>query len=440
MLLAKALRAGRGDTVSFVGGGGKTSFMFRLASELAESGFRVVTTTTTHISEQQVRMSPVSILHGELDRLRAELDQHRQCLVIGPPDGRGRVFGPAPELIAGLRARADVDIVLVEADGSRSLPFKAPGHHEPVVPDSTTILVPIAGINALGQPLDEAHVHRSEAAAALARQQPGSAITPITLARVLSHPEGGGKQRPKGARLIPALNKTDTETDLLQARETAGLLLQSRAVDGIAIGSMLHSSPVREMWTRTAGIVLAAGRASRFGSAKQALPWRDTTLVAHSARIALNSGLDPVIVVLGHEAETVERSLKGLPVRVVFNPDFEAGQSTSLQKGLQALPGQAGAAIFLLADQPLVTEDPIARLVQAHRESAAPACVPSFEGERGNPVLFDRSLFEELMRLRGDTGGRELLEKYKDSVAFVPADRTVLLDIDTAEDYDRLKF
>jgi molybdenum cofactor cytidylyltransferase len=435
--LAKALRVERGSVVSFVGGGGKTTSMFRLAAELSAEGARVVTTTTTHISKEQVRIAPTAITLEEINQLTVRLNQHGHCLLIGPPDGKGRVFGASSELIAELHERPDVDVVLVEADGSRSLPFKAPGQYEPVVPESTTILVPIAGLNSIGQPLDEAHVHRSELAAALAQQPLGSAITPQTLARVLSHPQGGGKNCPPGARLVPILNKTDTEEAIRNANETAADLLTYASVDSVIISSMQQDLPVREAWTRTAGIVLAAGQAKRFGSTKQILPWAGTTLAAHSVRAALDAGLDPVIVVLGHQAEKVEKTLAGLPVQLVFNSDFESGQSTSLRKGLEALPPRVGAAVFLLADQPFVTAGIVKSIIHAHRSSFAPACVPVCEGQRGNPVLFDRSTFAELNELRGDTGGRELLEKYGEAIATVPANRDVLVDIDTREEYEK---
>ena len=246
--LVKALRAGRGDVVSFVGGGGKTTSMFRLAAELCAAGLRVVTTTTTHISLEQVHLSPASIVIDDLDSLTQHLDRHGQCLVIGPPDGKGRVYGASSELIAELRVRPDIDAILVEADGSRSRPFKAPGEHEPVVPENTTILVPIAGLNILGQPLDEDHVHRSEIAAALAQAPVGSPITAETVARVLSHPQGGAKHRPTGARLVPLLNKADTNDAIRQGGEVAEKLLAYSNVDAVIINSMQQNLSVLEVW------------------------------------------------------------------------------------------------------------------------------------------------------------------------------------------------
>jgi molybdenum cofactor cytidylyltransferase len=436
--LAKSLRVKRGDVVSFVGGGGKTTSMFRLAAELSASGMRVVSTTTTHISEAQVLLAPAAIKLEEMDLLGPHLDRHGQCLLIGQPDGKGRVFGASAEQIALLIARPDVDVVLVEADGSRSLPFKAPGGHEPVVPPATTILSPIAAMIAIGQPLDESHVHRAALAAALARQPVGSAVTPQTLARVLSHPEGGAKLRPAGARLVPILNKADAEIAFLHAGEAAEFMLAESSVDSVLISTMNQIPPVRESWTHVAGIVLAAGKSTRFGNPKQLLPWKDTTFVVNTVRVALAAGLDPVVVVLGHQAERIEKLLTGLPARTVLNPDYEAGQSASLRKGLEALPPHANAAVFLLADQPLITADIVRSLVSAHRKSLASACVPVFEGRRGNPVLFDRVLFPELLELRGDTGGRNLLQKHIESIVTVPSSRAILLDVDTPEDYKLL--
>jgi molybdenum cofactor cytidylyltransferase len=422
-----------------VGGGGKTTSMFRLAAELSATGLRVISTTTTHISNEQVRMAPASLRLEEIARLGSLLDQHGHCLLIGPPDGKGRVFGASSELIASLSARPDVDVVLVEADGSRSLPLKAPGQHEPVVPEATTILAPLAGLNSIGQTLEESHVHRSELAAVLAQQPLGSNITPQTLARVLVHPEGGAKRRPAGARLAPILNKADTDAAMHQGCQAAVKMLTDPGVDTVILSTMQQEPPVRESWTHIAGIVLAAGKPARFGDTKQIPPRSNTTPAAHSVRMALDAGLDPVIVVLGYQAVRVEKTLTGLPVRPVYNSEFESGQSTSFRKGLEALPRYAGAAVFLLPGQPLVTAETIRALVNAHRQSFAPACVPVFEGKRGNPALFDRSLFRELGELCGDTGGRVLLDKYVESIVTVPTNRKELLDMNGQESEYRIQ-
>jgi molybdenum cofactor cytidylyltransferase len=246
--LAGALRIERGDVVSFVGGGGKTTSMFRLARELGANGFRVVTATTTRIAEDQIQLSPAYITPEELATLGSCLDQFGQCLLAGQPDGKGSVLNIPVETIAGLKSRDDIDCILIESDGSKSRPFKAPAAHEPVVLGITTILVPVAGMNCLGKSLDDRFVHRPEIVASLAGCSLGVPVSPEIIARVLSHSEGGAKGLPPGARLVPLLNKVDT-CDIKTVRETARSLMRRSNVDSVMIGSVDRDPPIREIWT-----------------------------------------------------------------------------------------------------------------------------------------------------------------------------------------------
>ena len=178
----------------------------------------------------------------------------------------------------------------MEADGSRSLPFKAPGRHEPLVPKATTILAPVAGMNALDEATHEAHVHRSEIVAALSQQSLGSPITAKTLARVLSHPEGGAKHCPDGARLVPILNKTDTDAAMLQAGEAAHALLANATVDAVVLSSMQQDPPSGRLGCTQRESCSQPAKRPATPAAKQALPWNSETLTAHAARIAIGCG------------------------------------------------------------------------------------------------------------------------------------------------------
>jgi molybdenum cofactor cytidylyltransferase len=438
ILLHAALRLESGAVVSFVGAGGKTTAMFRLAAELAQAGRRVVITTTTRIFETQARRAPSVLAVNQLGHLTERLDRYGQCCVIGIGDRQGKTGGVSCEAVAGLQARPDVDIVLVEADGSRLLPLKAPAGHEPVIPSVTTHLIPVAGLDVINQPLDSEHVHRAEFVAALCGASLGNPVTPGMVVKVLAHPNGGAKLRPAHARLVPMINKAESEAALRHARSISHGLLAASEVDEVIVSSLHAERPVREVWTRTAAVVLAAGESRRFGSPKQLLGWGDTTLVAHVAGIALDAGLDPVLVVTGYEADRVSAAVAGLRVTPVYNPDFAAGQGTSVSRGVAALPLSAGAAVFLLADQPGVSAGVVHRVLRAHRATLAPIVLPEYEGRRGNPALFDASLFGELRMLTGDVGGRALFEKYAASVVRVPVnDPAALQDIDTPEEYVR---
>jgi len=186
-----------------------------------------------------------------------------------------------------------------------------------------------------------------------------------------------------------------------------------------------------------AGIILAAGASQRMGQPKPLLLWHGKPFICHVARTALDAGLAPVVIVTGAHAEEVRAALADLPVEIVYNPNWAEGQSTSVRTGLQALPPETTAAIFLLADQPHIPAALVRALLEQHVQTRAPIVAPLIGEQRGNPVLFDRSTFPDLMSLHGDAGGRLIFSRYP--AAYVPwHDPNLLLDVDTLEDYERL--
>jgi molybdenum cofactor cytidylyltransferase len=444
MNLDRALRIQPKEVVAFVGGGGKTSAMFRLADELVAEGRHVVTTTTTRIFSSQIALAPHHIVHARgqatrqlIDSLSQQLTQHPHILVVGVPDHDiGKAFGVAPDVVEAVAAMPGVDFILNEADGSRMRPFKAPADHEPVVPECTTILVPVVGVDALGRPLIEKYVHRAGRVAELSGVEVGVEVTPEIVASVLAHPLGGLKGLPPGARAVPLINKVESAQQLNAAHEIARHLLAHPRVDAVAIGAVQREDPVIEVRGRVAAVVLAAGGSKRFGRPKQLLSWEGGTLLGHVVDVALASGAEPVVVVLGHQADACRAALGGRPVQVVFNPDWAQGQSTSVRAGLAALPANVSGALFPLVDQPGITPDLTNALIERHQATLAPVVWPEYQGRRGNPVLFDRDIFPHLVRLKGDTGGRPVLQAYAQHAERVPApDLGVLFDIDTPDDY-----
>jgi len=189
-----------------------------------------------------------------------------------------------------------------------------------------------------------------------------------------------------------------------------------------------------------AAVILAAGASTRFGKPKQLLDWGGVPLLAHVADVALSAGLEPVIVVLGCQAEASCATLGARPVHTAMNWRWQEGMSTSVQVGLAALPPTTDAAIFLQCDQPLITPNLLRALVAHFEETGAPIVHPTHAGCRSTPVLFARRLFSELAAVTGDEGGRSLITHYEKEVATVEvADPDVLADIDTPDDYEQLQ-
>lgn len=441
MLLPKALRWRHRDVIALVGAGGKTTLMFRLAQDLCDQGQRVVTTTTTRVYVSQMAAAPYCIVSTDaesiLHRLPRLLERHRHVFVGRTTDETTqKVIGVEPGLVDQMARLSALDTVIVEADGARGRGLKAPAEHEPVIPDSTTVLVPLAGLEVIGQPLDDAHTHRPERIASLVGVEPGSVVTPEIVSAVLAHPRGGRLGAPTAARVVPFLNQADRALRVDWGRQIAGHLLGEPSIDAVAIGGAHRRQAVIEVWSRTAAIVLAAGGATRYGQPKLALPWRDTTLVGAVVDRALAAEVfDDVVVVLGSGAEHVQRALGARDVRTVLNEDWASGQSSSVQAGLEALSDNVGAAAFLLGDQPEVDPAVIRGLVRLHRRSLAPICVPQYDGQRGNPVLFDRAAFADLAHLSGDVGGRAVFERYAQRTAILPVLSPPPFDIDTPHDY-----
>ena len=253
MKLTEALNVAEDEVVALVGGGGKTSAMFRLVRETADNGGNAITTTTTRIFAAQIALAPAHVPAGEAtrDRIEAALAIHRHVLVIGETNPRdGKADGVSLELFERLRSWFPSACLVNEADGSRMRPFKAPAAHEPVIPVATTLVVPVVGADVFGQTLDADHVHRPELVSALSGAPLGTPITPEIVARVLAHPDGGRKGVPTGTRVVVLINKVESLPDRKPAQETAERLLRDPAIHAVVLAVVRADDPVLEVCVR----------------------------------------------------------------------------------------------------------------------------------------------------------------------------------------------
>ncbi|HEV2012618.1 MAG TPA: nucleotidyltransferase family protein [Candidatus Dormibacteraeota bacterium] len=183
-----------------------------------------------------------------------------------------------------------------------------------------------------------------------------------------------------------------------------------------------------------AGILLAAGRSTRFGRQKLLEPWDGEPLVRRAARTFLNAGVAPLIAVVSDDSRFAE-ALAGLPVSMYENPEPDRGISSSIAIGVRALPETTDAALIGVGDQPYLTAEAIEELVRAFEPGRI--IVPRFGDHRGNPPVFDRRFFPDLLALDGDEGGQRVITAYPDSVTEVPLSARLGDDIDRPEEWPR---
>ena len=188
-----------------------------------------------------------------------------------------------------------------------------------------------------------------------------------------------------------------------------------------------------------AGIVLAAGASTRMGKNKLLLPLDGESLLRTAVRRALASGLDPVLVVLGHEADRAVGELAGLPCLPIRNPDHASGIHSSVRAGIAAVPAGVRAATVLLADMPFVTEAMIAMLVARYRSSSAPLVLSDYAGVQAPPTLYDRSLFAELLGAEAEGCSKRVVKRHAGEAEKVAWPEAALADLDRPEDYERFR-
>ncbi len=244
-----------------------------------------------------------------------------------------------------------------------------------------------------------------------------------------------------GCARSPKLNGFDW---VLQ-RLCADLPVTRSDVMAMGVGGLLKEIAVRPqpreggsraaMAPRVAALVMAAGKSSRMGQFKLLMPIDGTPMIASTVDALLASSVTDVIVVTGRDADGVRAALGDRPVRLVHNPDFADGLSTSLKTGLSALPADADAFLVALGDMPKVTAGDIDRLIAAYDpDEGRLICVPAFDGRSGNPILWDRRFIEAMQGLTGDSGARSLMLRHGEAVVEVPVTGAgVLIDVDTPE-------
>jgi molybdenum cofactor cytidylyltransferase len=193
----------------------------------------------------------------------------------------------------------------------------------------------------------------------------------------------------------------------------------------------------------TAGIILAAGQSIRFGKPKQLLKLNDKYLLEWVLDAALGSQLEKILLVLGHQHQTILSALgektRHPNLQIVNNHHYQDGQSTSLQAGVDKIRDKFPAAMFLLGDQPMQSSENIDTILEQFRVSDKDIGVPVFEGKRGNPVIFCQKFFGHLAKITGDIGARNIIRDHPENVLEIEINNPLcFIDIDTQSDFDKI--
>jgi molybdenum cofactor cytidylyltransferase len=228
-------------------------------------------------------------------------------------------------------------------------------------------------------------------------------------------------------------------------RLLAGLKVTRAELTGMGVGGLLMEIVTRPQPRENLGldsnrhiaaIILAAGRSTRMGGPNKLLAeLGGKKLVRIVAEQALASKAQGVIVVTGHQSDEVQKALQGLKVTFVHNPHYAEGLASSVKAGIAAVPDKADAAVICLGDMPLISADLIDRLIETYAPDRGQLIVvPVSDNRRGNPVLWSRRFFHELMTLDGDIGARHLIARHNEAVAEVQVEgHGAFLDIDTPQ-------
>lgn len=263
MELRQALELQTPAMITLVGAGGKTTTLFRLAAEGLAAGWRVISTTTTHIFEPLMTESRLIIIEADAATAVAAASQHVQryrhvTVAAGREEksdafGRRRLIGLAPDTVDQLRTCAD--LILVEGDGARGHSFKIPAEHEPVVPVSSDLFMVVVGADAIGVSFDSNVLHRSDLFASWLHHQRGlspgeeRALSVALLARLLTRPDVSLKGRPAGARPVLLINKVEDEDTRRTARQLAATVMALGGYERVLLAAVARDDPVVEVVT-----------------------------------------------------------------------------------------------------------------------------------------------------------------------------------------------
>jgi len=425
MRFERAFDVAPGDVVAFIGAGGKTSLLVGLGYELAEAGWRVLATTTTRLSTDQLDLFPCTMAAGAAPQAISEALTEHQFVLLHEQIRSGYVYGPPVEWTRQLLDSVDSDILLVEADDAAGLPFKAPMADEPQVPLETSVVISVASLRALGLPLDSDHVYNPAAMIDRYGFVENSPVKSPWLAQVLRDEELGLRGVPADARVVVFLNQTPERGFMRgRARMIARLSLQSERIDAVALGSVRGAEPVFELQRRVGALVLATGESPCKDCDRMLRPaGRGRAAVAQITEKVLRSRIDHIRLVTGRRAAEVRAATRPLGVKAIHDRSHQSGGAvTALKAGLRALPEQLSAVLVVPGDQARIQPKVIYHILAAYARGEGEFIVPRYRTRSGYPVLIGSRYWQDLLKMPRQSDFRAIARRFLDDITFLNVD------------------
>jgi molybdenum cofactor cytidylyltransferase len=430
----------KGDAISFVGAGGKTSLIASIAIELTREFSVAVTTTTKVFPFDSESFDNIFGTIDDIWSLNKDQSNGNVPAFFGGQDSEGKCLPLSNEELEHLTKMFDV--VLIEADGARGKSLKRPRLNEPVVPCFSNKVVWVTGADIIGREFSDDLVFKPKAFESMGLC--GEDEIDLQNLRRALYSEGGYLDKLSDQEIYLVLNKIDSAPEfecdsirLLWHRRLSGLVLSG--LDG----KRRFFEEVTNMKIPIAAVILAAGMSERFGSQKLLAEYKGNPIIKRAINAALGSNVDKTYVVIPEISPTLRAVIESHgPVEIVENPDSRYGISTSIIAGLGRLKKYAKiprAMLLMLADMPNVNSELVNEVISAFHNSGAPICAPFEDGRFGHPVILHPAMFNEILGICGDTGCREILRREPSMVKAVsPSQPGTQLDIDTPCDFERI--
>lgn len=427
------------DQIAWIGGGGKTSLIFAVAKELYSEKCFITTTTKMGINEK--KFADISNSYDEDTHPDLTSSIGINFIYKGNHQvEKDKIIGLDTDQLEKIskQLRNENTPLLIEADGSKQKPLKMHADHEPVIPDFVNKVCVVVGLSAIGKTLDHKNFHRPELISDFLQIPIGCQIGWQNLFDLLTKEDGYLKKIPKHAKRILFLHQADEINDHTEIKNLA--LKLKNYYDDILLSSIKSNSlSIHAHWGSLSCAIIAAGGSTRFGSPKQLAIYNHKTFIENVIDTALKINFSEVSVVLGANFESILPTIRHYPIHIIHNQQWEKGQATSVNKSVAHLSKrEIEGIIFLVVDQPQLRVELLKNVIHKFAYEKNNVIVHSYNNQNRHPILFSRSTFDDLLRIGGEEGGRQLFEKYPPTKIPI-LDPYYALDVDRVEDLNELK-